>query len=205
MKFVLFVEGETERKCLPQFVKKWLDAHLSAPPGVQAVKFEGCSRQRKDQGKHARMHLEDDDVIAVISLMDLYGPGFYPANKSTAEDRYVWAKAHLETEVGHSGFRQHFAVHETEAWILSDPSVLPKDVKPALSKTVYPEKVNFTEPPSKLLGRLYATKTSRGYKKVTDGTDLFRQLNPETVYQKCPHFKQMMEEMLALAKDAGLE
>jgi len=41
MKFVLFVEGPTERLSLPSFLKRWLDARLNQPVGIQPVKFEG--------------------------------------------------------------------------------------------------------------------------------------------------------------------
>ncbi len=41
MRFILFVEGYTENKALPQFLKKWLDPKLSNPVGIKTVRFEG--------------------------------------------------------------------------------------------------------------------------------------------------------------------
>ncbi len=41
MKFILFVEGYTEDKVLPQFLKKWLDPRLTQPVGIKTVRFEG--------------------------------------------------------------------------------------------------------------------------------------------------------------------
>jgi hypothetical protein len=41
MKFKLFVEGYTEQKAIPAFLKRWLDAHLEKRVGIQAVRFEG--------------------------------------------------------------------------------------------------------------------------------------------------------------------
>jgi hypothetical protein len=38
MKFILFVEGYTEDKALPQFLKKWLDPQLPNPVGIQTVR-----------------------------------------------------------------------------------------------------------------------------------------------------------------------
>jgi len=35
MKFILFVEGYTEDKALPQFLKKWLDPRLKASSKVE--------------------------------------------------------------------------------------------------------------------------------------------------------------------------
>ncbi|MFS8067350.1 MAG: hypothetical protein ACMG6S_13345 [Byssovorax sp.] len=37
MKIVLFVEGHTEKKALPEFLKLWLDSRLSARIGIAAV------------------------------------------------------------------------------------------------------------------------------------------------------------------------
>ena len=41
MKFVLFVEGHTEKKVVPGFLKSWLDPKLSQPVGIKNVRFEG--------------------------------------------------------------------------------------------------------------------------------------------------------------------
>ena len=41
MKFILFVEGHTERQVLPAFLKRWLDAQLAQPVGIKVVRFEG--------------------------------------------------------------------------------------------------------------------------------------------------------------------
>ena len=35
MKFVLFVEGYTEDKALPKFLKRWLDPRLGKPVGIK--------------------------------------------------------------------------------------------------------------------------------------------------------------------------
>ena len=35
---------------------------------------------------------------------------------------------YLEAQVGHDRFRQHFAVLETEAWLLCDPTLVPEGV-----------------------------------------------------------------------------
>jgi len=160
----------------------------------------------KDSPKKVQLYLNKPDVIAVIALLDLYGPTFpYPADCSTAIKRFEWAKAHLEKQAGnHPRFRQHFAVHDVEAWILSQPDVLPAVVRKKLSpgKTEKPETVNFDEPPANLLRRLYEEATGRSYKKVTYGEELFRKLNPEVVHQKCPHFRKLADDLEALAKTA---
>lgn len=172
MRFILFVEGYTEDKALPAFLKRWLDARLTKPVGIRVVRFEGWPELVKDVAKKAKMHLNGpskDDIIAVISLLDLYGPTFYPDKASESGVRYDWGKQYLEAIVDQSKFFQFFAVHEVEAWLLSDPEIFPQKVKSALPKKIdRPETVNFTEPPAKLLERLYSQHTHRSYKKVVN-------------------------------------
>lgn len=208
MKFVLFVEGDTEKKVLKEFLKRRLDPQLNKPVGIKVVLLKGWQNYVKDIAKKVELHLSGQtgaDVIAAIGLLDLYGPTFYPPAKTDTEAKRAWAKEHLETVVTSNRFRQHFAVHEVEAWLLAAPAGLPDEVANALpGRCSRPESVNFEEPPSKLLDRLYYEKLKKHYKKITDGTNLFRKLDPEVVCAKCPHLKALLDEMLQLAKDAGL-
>jgi len=207
MKLVLFVEGYTERKGLPAFLKRWLDESLAAeglpPVGFQAIRFEGWADYVRDIAKKVALNLGKTDVIGGIGLLDLYGPTFYPPDKSSASDRYRWAKSLLEDKVSHEAFRQHFAVYETEAWLLSDPSVLPRAVADALPKRASrPESVNFNEPPARLLDRLYTRHVRKPYRKAVDGPNLFRRLDPTVAVAKCPHLKLLLDDALALARMA---
>lgn len=204
MKFVLFVEGYTEDKALPKFLKRWLDPRLDKSVGIKTVRFEGWQELVKDTPQKALMHHngpDRDDIIAVIALLDLYGPTFYPKKLKTADERCDWAKVELEKKVNHPKFQQFFAVHETEAWLLSNPDLFPIEVKKALpAKAANPETVNFDEPPAKLLERLYSLKTGRRYKKVTNGRELFGRLDPNVAYGKCPRLKELLDKMLVLAE-----
>lgn len=205
MKFVLFVEGHTEKEALGQFIKRWLDTRLAKPVRIKVVRLDGWRNYEKEIGKKVNLNLSGvggADVIAAIGLLDLYGPTFYPNGTSTATERYAWAKQRFEKMVGHPKFRQHFAVHETEAWLLADPTILPDQVATALPGNCRePETVNFVDPPSKLLSRLYRSRLNVGYKKVTDGANLFQALDPGTAGSKCPHLQQLLNDMLALAKN----
>jgi hypothetical protein len=169
MKFVLFVEGHTEKKGVAPFLKRYIDEKLSVKVGVKPVRFEGWPEMVKGMPKKALMYLEGpdrNDIIAVIGLLDLYGPTFYPKNIVTASERLGWAKNHLENTVKDKRFKMFFAVHEVEAWLLSQPEVFPRDVGQELdSESKNPEEVNFENPPSKRLQQLYLQKTGRNYKK----------------------------------------
>jgi Domain of unknown function (DUF4276) len=204
VKFVLFVEGHTEKRAIPSLLKRWLDPQLTRRVGVDAVRFEGWAHYQSEIAKKVRLKLSGpggNDVIAAIGLLDLYGPTFYPPDKQSASDRVKWAKKYFEAEVGDERFSQHFAVHEIEAWLLADPRNFPRDLCDALpGKIKKPETVNFNEPPGKLLARLYREKLKKTYGKVIDGSDLFGKLDPAVAYEKCPSFKAMLDDMLARAK-----
>lgn len=212
MKFILFVEGKTEDMALREFLEKWLHEKLQTRVGIKTVRFEGWPEMVRGISKKAQRYLNDprdsDDIIAVIALLDLYGPTFYPDDKQTVQERYDWAKNYLEQQVGHPKFHQHFAVHETEAWLLSEPSIFPAEIKTSLEgRYPAPEKVNFHEPPAKLLENLYMAKLKRAYRKPTDGKALFSKLgklNSSIAYDKCPSLKALLDEMLLLARQAGL-
>lgn len=209
MKFVVFVEGETEKHAVVGFLKRWLDARLSKPVGVVPVFSRGWSDYLDSIQEKVRRQLAPRggvDILAAVGLLDLYGLTIYPSGVETVSERYTWAKRFVEAKVAHPKFTQHFAVHESEAWLCGDAKVLPERVRKALPKqaTEKPETVNFHEPPAKLLERLYREKERRRYKKVTDGTNLFLNASPERVYAVCPYLGKLLDEMLATGKAAGL-
>jgi len=208
MKFVLLVEGDTEKETAAEFFKRWLDPQLNQRVGIQVVRFSGYAELARKIETKARMYLDGPqqaDIIGVIGLLDLYGPDFYPDHLSNAKNRYDWGVEHFQRTVDRTRFRMFFAVHEFEAWLLSQPDIFPRDVKTALpGKVAQPEQVNFSEPPAKLLDRIYKQVTGRNYKKTTYGKQLFAKLDPTVAVGKCPYLKAMLDEVLKLAKAAGL-
>ena len=170
MKFILFVEGHTEHQAIAGFLKRWLDPRLAVPVGVQTVRFDGWAEMVRDAPQKAKLYLNTPkgDVIAVIALLDLYGLRLpYPDEANSAAERIAWGTEHLQQQIGETRFRQFFAVHETEAWLLSQPGVFPAEIAKSLKgKAEQPELVNNDEPPAALLDRLYkkpgeATRRSR--------------------------------------------
>ncbi len=208
MKFIFLVEGYTEQKTIPGFLKRWLDTQLKQKVRIKVDRFEGWADLVADLPRKVPMYLNGSnarDIVAVVALLDLYGPTFYPSHLTSARERQEWAVKDLQSRVNEDRFRMFFAVHEVEAWLLSNPRLFPDAVARALpGKICQPETVNFDEPPAKLLERLYLEKQKRRYKKVTNGSELFSKLDPNLVYERCPYFKQMMNDLLALAKGAGL-
>jgi len=209
VKFVLFVEGKTEYEGVGKFVKRWLDARLPERVRVTPVKFHGVSDYCGDIRKTVDLNLSAahaNDAIAGIGLLDLYGLGpslSFPPGMVSVQQRYYWVKGQLEKLVDHPRFRQHLAVHEIEAWLLSDVDILPPEVRKDLTAgSNAPEQVNFNSPPAQLLKRAYRDRLGRRYRKAVDGPNLFQALDPDRACAKCPYLKAMLEDMLALAKAA---
>lgn len=205
MKFLLFVEGRTEKRVVADFIKRWLDPRLSAPVGISVIQFKGFGEYLQEIKDRVELHLtsrNQAEIIAAIGLIDLYGPGIFPAGLSFSE-KAAWGKIHFEQLVGNARFRQHFAVHETEAWLLAHREILPQEVRESLPATcARPEAVNFNAPPSHLLARLYHHRLNRPYRKVIDGKNLFLRCSPERVAALCPHFGRLLTELEALAQQA---
>ena len=163
----------------------------------------------KDGPKRAKLLLnqpqKSGDLIAVISLLDLHGTEFaYPKQAKTVDAKCKWAQNYMQQQADNSKFRQHFAVHDLEAWLLSDATIFPKAVSEVISKIKKPETVNSMKWPSKLLAEIYETKAKSSYKKTTSGKELFGKLDPQIAYEKCPHLRLLLDDMLKMAQDAGL-
>ena len=79
MKFVLFVEGYTERSGIPAFLKRYLDPRLSQPVGIKPVRFDGWAELVKDAPRKSRMYLNDPRRK---------GPG--TGDRSVVEQRLFW-------------------------------------------------------------------------------------------------------------------
>lgn len=208
MKFILLVEGDSEKLAIAKFLKDWLDPRLTQPVGIKVVNFHGNSQLvRKIVGK-AQDYMDSPgagEIIGLIGLLDLYGLDIYPPKIATVQERHDWGARHFEDQVDRTRFRMFFAVHEFEAWILAQPDVLPRSVRDALPQAVAtPETVDFDEPPAKLLGKTYLQCTQKAYKKTTYGKQLFGKLDPNVVAAKCPFLRSMLGEMLNMAKAAGL-
>lgn len=207
MKFVIFVEGDTEKDVLPSLLKRCLEPELKRNIGIQTVNFHGWANLWREAQKKAEFYLRgagsSADIIAVCSILDLYGPDIYPPHLTGAKERSFWAKAKLEKEVNHDRFRHYFAVHESEAWLFSQSSSFPKEaIKDVDDLSAKPEEVNFDSPPKRRLDRIYEHRLKRGYQPRSDGAKLFRMLRPAEVRSRCPIFSAMIDEMIALAQSS---
>jgi len=209
MRFLLFVEGHTEKQGVGAFIRRWLGDRLPSKVGVSVVNLRGNRRFAEDIRREVHHHLSGGDaaeIIAAIGLLDLYQAADWPKRQRSVRERYEWAAELYEKRVAHEKFRMFFAVHETEAWLLSDAGIFPREVARRLKPhwVAAPEKVDFSHPPASRLHSCYRFALRRQYRKATDGPNLLARLDPATAYEKCPYLKRMLDEMLAMAGETGL-
>ena len=148
-RIALFVEGDTERgdarrKTLPTFFHKWLDPQLpeGARVGISAVNFRGVSNFLDDLPKTIRLYLNERRANFVVGLVDLYG---LPPDRidlsgcASIKEKVSVARQYIRNLVPaqfRDRFRQHFAVHEVEAWLLAYPEKWPAGVRDQTSSSV---------------------------------------------------------------------
>jgi hypothetical protein len=204
VKFVLFVEGTTEKLGLPEFLGRWMNDPKHGLPrrvGFNVVAFDGCPNLEKKSTSFAESRLSVEganEIIAVIGIMDLHGSSFNNQSLSVNE-RTKKGQLLMEKAVGKLKFRQHFAVHDVEAWLLSDPRIFPEKMQGDIKRKPRPEMVNGRQPPGKYLESIYH-KHGESYRKALYGAKLFAALDPNIAYAKCPHLKMMLDDMLKLAQ-----
>ncbi len=197
MRLVLFVEGDTEKRALPQFLKRWLDPQLDQPVRIAPVQLNGSTEYLGSFAARARRFLAGNGCSGVLGRLDYYGSGLnWP--HAQVENNIVWARQRLEAQVGHERFRQHFAVHETEAWLFSDPDIFPREIRSRIPRRP-PEEVNLASPPSRILSSLYWDSMHPEYRKVTDATELFGKLDPQLAARRCPRLQHLLDDLLHLA------
>ena len=208
MRFVFLVEGKTEKESLKAFFHRWLEVNGIAGVGIEVFSHRNASRLFQEAPTRAHDLLaapDGKDIIAVFSLMDLYGAGIYPDNEQTVEERYGWGKQEMEGRFPSPKYKHFFAVHETEAWLLSQPKRFPAGVGKSLQKYAKePEKVNFDQPPAQRIGEQYIKEIGRGYGKVRDGSRIFKdkKFDPGLAAGVCPYLKLLLDEMLRFANNA---
>jgi len=201
---VLLVEGHSERAALSPFLHRWLDPQLPAGQrvGLSVVRFEGISNYLDDVAQKTAMYLEKGAAQSVFGLVDLYG---LPAHRfdfsrcATVAERVAQARSTIGSlipQCHRARFRQHFAVHEFEAWLLAYPDLWPSAVRGQIARRP-PEEVNFDEPPARFLRRLMG----RSYKKTVQARNILSRADPRIAVEKCPHLRELAEDLLRVARE----
>ena len=169
--------------------------------GIHAVKFQGVSNYLGDLAAKVELHLTERRANFVVGLVDLYGlppDRFDFSGCATVRDKVVAARKVIRGLVPAefaTSFRQHFSVHEVEAWLLAYPERFPPEARARIEKRP-PEEVNFNEPPAKFLKRILGST----YKKTVYARNIFPDVDPQTAIDKCGFLRLLAQDLPAIAK-----
>lgn len=192
MRIVFLVEGDSDKRAIPPFIKRFLENRGLGHVGCEAVESGGWAKLSASAHERARLYLDRDASYRVVTLLDLHGPDFLPHDKPVGE-RISHGRQLLESKLRDPRYRCFFAVHELEAWLLSDPSILPRAIQQQIRH--HPEEQNDNVPPKKLLKSLYRRHLNREYKETTDAVNLFLRLDPMKAASSCPNLKLLLDQV----------
>ena len=186
-RIVILCEGDTEEVAIRNFiVRQWHSDNLKAI-GLHAVNLNG---KLQDGIVKAPLYLDEEDVRAVFTLVDLYGMSKVVHNQNDSLDAKVMrVRDWFRERVKHprvTDFFPHVCVHETEAWLLAEGLALAKRLGD--SKIVpdpQAEEKNFQSPPQKRVDELFFSRKKDHYRKIRDGGPLFGALQFEPIYKTC--------------------
>lgn len=214
MRIKLYCEGQTERgiKTLLEPVRAELRVKGL---GLDILSHNGNAQLLRKLEAKVRDSLTDGKVRAVFCLVDLRHieealPEVLQGKlkqdgvdwlRLSPDERVEWLRSNVPelVEVQFRGrFHLHVAVHEVEAWMLADHAALAKRLKYySVGEWNQPERVNDDKPPAAVINELFRRHHPRkaAYHKTKDGVPLLESLGFAKVYEKCPHFKRMVDDM----------
>lgn len=201
---VVLCEGDTERLAVRVFVARQWRADGLGSIGLKPVRLAG---KPEKIGDFANAYLDEPDVLAVFTLIDLQGMTrvVHPP-RDNLEAKVERVQKWLREQVTHaraSQFFPHICVHEVEAWILAEGKALAARLK---DRSIQPdpdaERKDFQNPPSERLNELFLRKASRRYNKISDGQPLFAAMQFEPVYNSCRHFRAFYDDLRAVASSS---
>jgi hypothetical protein len=97
MRIVLFVEGQTEARALPGFLKRWLQQNGIPSIDIVPAKMNGCDDYLNTAARAVSFHARQSDVIAVFGLLDIYRiPIGFPKDTLTIRRKVDFARSHTK-------------------------------------------------------------------------------------------------------------
>jgi hypothetical protein len=199
-KIIVLCEGDTEELAIRHFVaRQW------EKDGLSLVGLHHRWLPPRKIGPFARNYLDNPDVLAVFTLVDLYGMNLISHRPNDDLDTKVkrvqaWFRDQVEQHSRARDFHPHLSVHEVEAWILAEGDALSRRLKdPRIRQDPNAESKNFQRPPKKLLNELFWRNRKTRYEEITDGQPLFSKMSFQPVYNSCPYFRKFYDDLLRAA------
>lgn len=197
-RIVVLCEGKTEERAVRFFVaRQWAVDGLSTV-GLDRIDLRGHLDR---VAVFARNYLDEPNILAVFTLIDLYGMTLvtHPANDDI-NAKVLRVQGWLRSQVGQHAraddFRPHVSVHEVEAWILAEGVALASRLgNPKIKPDPQAETKNFQNPPSKRMSDFFLKNKGRHYQKIEDGEPLFSKMSFQPVYESCHYFRNFYDDL----------
>ena len=195
-------EGDTEELAVRHFIApQWKSEGLGSV-GLKSINLDG---KLEKAGKFAGGYLDDQEVLAVFTLVDLQGmTKVAHQHEDSLETKIQRVRDWLQAQVNHARanrFFRHVCVHQTEAWILAEGHALAARLgDPNITPDSNAELKNFQNPPSERLNDLFLRINRRRYNKKGDGTPLFKAMEFQPVYNSCQYFRELYDDLKAVGQ-----
>ncbi len=203
-KIIILCEGDTEELAIRHFVSRQWQAEGLTSVGLQNINLRG---RLQDIVTKAPLFLDDDDNLAVFTLIDLYGMDRVNHNANDGPEVKVnRVRGWLKNQVSHrrsNSFFPHVSVHETKALILAEGVALGTRLYDSgIKADPEAEGKNFQKPPSKRINELFLKRRHADrYHKIVDGTPLFKALQFEPVYNSCRYFRSFYDDLRSIGRN----
>jgi hypothetical protein len=202
-RIVVLFEGKTEERAVRFFVaRQWTVDGLSSV-GLDRVDLRGHLDR---VALFARNYLDEPYVLAVFTVIDLYGMTLvtHPANDDI-NAKVLRVQNWLRNQVGQHAraldFKPHVSVHEDKAWILAEGAALANRLRnPKIKPDPQAETKNFQNPPSKRMSDFFLKNKGRHYQKIEDGEPLFSKLKFQPVYESCHYFRNFYDDLKSVGR-----
>lgn len=214
----IVVEGNTEELFVKRVLAPSLYAHDANAWPIVAAGSKKWTRTRLDL---ERLFKQRPGRRCAI-MFDYYGlrtdwPGRMDAPKQSIKERGRFVEEaiskdlaeHMGPDFRSSHFIPHIQLHEYEAKLFSDCSVLaevlqvrPEVIEEVVEECGSPEQINdnVLTAPSKRLIQICKDHARRGYRKTSDGIIAAERITLEKMVYACPHFNSWVEKLKRLSK-----
>ena len=186
----IFVSGDMEERGLKRLTQKLLNELGQNDYSKIIITKKGVSGKSdfiNKIGKLVENSLANKNIVKVFSLEDLDENDLEEYRKKFISNV---KKSH------HNKYEPKFAKHEIETWILADIITLRNYKLVGYTDYSDPEnQINSKKKPKLYIKELFK-KNKRFYKETLDGVLLLEMLDIKTVYNKCPSFKNFIDNII---------
>ena len=198
----MLCEGETEELAVQHFIAPQWNSEGLGSVGLKGINLDG---KLEKAGKFANGYLDDQEVLAVFTLVDLQGMTKVAHQPEDGlETKIQRVRDWLHAQVNHARANRlfpHVCVHQTEAWILAEGHALAarlgdSNIRPDSNA----ELKDFQKPPSERLNELFLRIKKRRYNKKSDGSPLFKAMEFRPVYSSCQYFREFYDDLKAVGQ-----